>query len=259
MLSQRTIFSFLAEDERIFNFEPRVPDIISGDSMSARWTGSRPCLLRRNSEETLAFQWSNGKPSNSDCFAWRNMTSKTFGIYGLTKLGQSIIRILKTYGADSILVADPQAALDNSDIPAESKFQSDYEVVPFDTMLEKAEIICVCGSGDDFTTPVFCREAFKKMQNNTILVTSQNDEKCIDYVDLYEALRDRQIKAAGLNDCNQEPVPFKTPLLGLKNCTFLPQTQESVYDLRHKMSALIAQNVVDILKTSVDKMAIIME
>ncbi|XP_005112798.2 glyoxylate reductase/hydroxypyruvate reductase [Aplysia californica] len=251
-----TIKEMLTDEERVINIEPQTPDLIPED-VTSTWRQSNPRLIRRLSEEQLAFQWSNGRPSNTDCLTWKNIAKKTFGVYGLTKLGESVVKLLKTFGAQQVLVADCDMELDNSDIV--NKSHSDYDIVSFDELLERAEVICVCGSVGDCSENVFCRESFKKMSSNAILVTSQSEEKAIDYVDLYEALRDGQIKAAGLNDCNQEPVPFKTPLLGLRNCIFLPQTEESVYDMRHKVSGLIAKNLIDALKLKREKLNVIIE
>lgn len=224
-----------------------VPDLISDrpEEITSSWINNRPHLMRQQSEERLAFQWINGKPGNMNCPTWRNIAQKTFGVYGMTKLGVSVVKLLKKIGVTQILFADKDVELDNTNL---NIFKADCKVVSFDDLLNMTDVICVCGSSGDQSESVFCRESFKKMKKQAILITTQSEEKSIDYVDLYAALRDRHIKAAGLNDCNQEPVPFKTPLLGLKNCIFLPQTQESVYDMRHKVSVLITKNLTETLR-----------
>ncbi|KAH9508683.1 hypothetical protein Btru_049634 [Bulinus truncatus] len=240
-----TIKTMLTDEDRLSNMEDQCPDLISDNhDFSSPWN-TRPRLIRQQSEERLAFQWTNGKPGNMNCPTWKNITKRTFGVYGMTKLGISVVKLLKSVGVDHVIMADKDAELDNKSLKIDVL---ECQVVSFEDFLKLSDVICVCGSVGDQSKNIFCKETFQKMKNQAILVTSQSDERAIDYIDLYGALRDGLIKAAGLNDCNQEPVPFKTPLLGLKNCIFLPQTEESVYDMRHKISVLISRNLVDALK-----------
>ncbi|XP_055865004.1 glyoxylate reductase/hydroxypyruvate reductase-like [Biomphalaria glabrata] len=240
-----TIKTMLTDEDRLNNLDDERPDLIAhSDDFNSLWN-TRPRLIRQMSEERLAFQWTNGKPGNMNCPTWRNITKKTFGVYGMTKLGFSVVKLLRSVGVDHVIIADKDFELDNKSLNIDVP---ECQIVSFEDLLKESDIICVCGSAGEQSKNIFCRESFEKMKNQAILITSQSDEKALDYVDLYGALRDGLIKAAGLNDCNQEPVPFKTPLLGLKNCIFLPQTEESVYDMRHKISVLIAKNLVDALK-----------
>ncbi|RUS89338.1 hypothetical protein EGW08_002858, partial [Elysia chlorotica] len=210
------------------------------------------------SEERMAFQWNRGKSCNANSSTWRNIVKKRFGIYGLTGLGLSVAELLYSMGVSDVMLADRAWEGDATvEVPTGPGAPSHFKMVAVDELLGKSDVICVCDSDPvsethqgkevdndvDESQAVFGKEAFEKMNPKAILVTSRSHQAAISYVDLYAALRDGKIRAAGINDCNQEPVPLKAPLHGLQNCVFLPQTQESVYDMRHKVSVLIAGNL----------------
>ena len=233
-------------------------------------TQSRPRLIKQMSEERLAFQWNRGRPGNADSSTWRNIVKKSFGIYGLTRLGLSVAQLLNSLGVSNVMVADQAWDVDTHvKVPVVgSGSASHFRMVTMDELLEKSEVLCVCDSDVelpekymaeedhdlDDSQAVFSKEAFEKMNPGAILVAPRSYQAAINYVDLYAALRDGKIRAAGLNDCNQEPVPLAAPLHGLGNCVFMPQTQESVYDVRHKVSVLIAENLTQALLLPKEKM-----
>lgn len=239
-----------SEEERLKSCESPPPDLITSDSdnslNSLAWTSRRPYLRRRMSWEQLAFQWNKGKPQNTNCSTWKSIIKKTFGVYGLTKLGIQFAKILKTIGVDDVLIADQDAELDDFNVGLS---ETDCEFVSVEELLKKSDVVCICGSTGERSKELFCKESFQKMNKQAIFIVSQSQERTVNYMDLYTSLRHGYIRAAGLNDCNQEPVLFKTLLLGMKNCIFLPQTQESVFDMRHKVSVLIAKNLTETLKS----------
>ena len=253
------------DEERLMNCNLLAPDLIPSvntnntpEILTNARTQSRPLLIKQMSEERLAFQWNRGKPGNANSSTWRNIVKKRFGIYGLTRLGLSVAQLLNSLGVSDVMIADKNWELNTHvEVPVGTSSTSYFKMVTMDELLERSDVICVCDLDkecDDDSQAVFGKEAFEKMNPEAILVTSRSHQAAINFVDLYAALRVGKIRAAGLNDCNQEPVPLKAPLHGLRNCVFLPQTQESVYDMRHKVSVLIAENLTHALLLAKDKL-----
>lgn len=183
-----------------------------------------------------------GMPRNTESLTWKQITKMTFGVYGLSKLGRRVANILKNIGIYHVLVSDAEKIEPNDD-----KSQADCKFVSFDDLLQNSDVVCVCGSECENSKELFSCQSLEKMKNQAILVVSQSQERAVNYTDLYAALRDGRIKAAGLNDCNQKPVPYKPLFMGLRNCTFLPQSQESVHDIRDKVCVDVSKSLTDAL------------
>ena len=89
------------------------------------------------------------------------------------------------------------------------------------------------------------------MKKSAILIDCSQGEM-LDYEDLYLALRNNIITAAGLNilDMNRK-FPFRTPLLGLQNCFLFPFKEcNKSWDKRSNYSAHVARDIVGTLKDS---------
>ncbi|XP_071109168.1 glyoxylate reductase/hydroxypyruvate reductase-like [Haliotis cracherodii] len=164
----------------------------------------------------------------------KNLRNKTFGIYGLTILGHGVAKRLKDLGVTCIIAADY--------LYSKQTCNADIEIVSWKELISRSDIMCICVQHDNNPPQVFSKEVFRQMKNTAVIIDCQNGN-AMSYVDLYEALRGGHIAAAGINDCNQEPVPFKYPLTGLHNCVFLPQTDDRLYDMRHKLSMTVATSL----------------
>ena len=65
-----------------------------------------------------------------------------------------------------------------------------------------------------------------------------------DEVALYEALRDGEIFAAGLDVTDPEPISTTSPLLGLSNCLIVPHIGSATVESREAMALLAAENII---------------
>ena len=177
---------------------------------------------------------SNGRPNG---FGLKSMVSKTFGILGLTSFGRRVAQRLVDFGVTSVVTTsgnEQDGQANANDI--------NTELVSWDQFLAQSDVIFICEDPTESLKHLFNQETFTRMRRNAILVNSGQGE-FINYFDLYTALKQGEISAAGLNDWNQQPIPFKCPLVGLHNCIFLPQPEESSYDIRHKDSVAVAKNL----------------
>jgi glyoxylate reductase len=61
--------------------------------------------------------------------------------------------------------------------------------------------------------------------------------------DLYEALREGVIFAAGIDVTDPEPIPADDPLLGLPNCIIAPHIASATTRTRNAMAVIAAENL----------------
>jgi lactate dehydrogenase-like 2-hydroxyacid dehydrogenase len=110
-------------------------------------------------------------------------------------------------------------------------------------------------------THLFQKDVFSKMKKGAILLDSYSKGHAINYSDLYNALKENEIHAAGLNvrDVNQIH-PYKANLSALHNCYFFPYREcNRVWDMRSAASASIARSITATLRVRDNKNAEVCE
>ncbi|QOX64877.1 phosphoglycerate dehydrogenase [Anoxybacterium hadale] len=167
------------------------------------------------------------------------MWDKTLGVIGAGRIGQGVARRCRGFNM-KILCYDTYR---------DESFQKECnaEYTNFETILKEADFITIHAPLNDETENMFGAEQFKKMKNRAVIVNTARGG-IIDEVALYEALKNGEIGAAGLDATLEEP-PYTSMLLTLPNCTLTPHAGAATYEASSKMSLLAAQNVIDVLKT----------
>ncbi|KAH7713360.1 glyoxylate reductase/hydroxypyruvate reductase, partial [Aphelenchoides avenae] len=69
----------------------------------------------------------------------------------------------------------------------------------------------------------------------------------VNTTDLYEALKNGQIGAAGLDVTDPEPLPTDHPLHSLSSCVILPHIGSATYATRNGMAVTTEQNIYNAL------------
>jgi len=82
----------------------------------------------------------------------------------------------------------------------------------------------------------------KIWKKNAILINTSRGP-IVNQMDLYEALKNGQIQAAGLDVTDPEPLPNTHPLLTLKNCIILPHIGSATLQTRNAMAIRAAENL----------------
>ncbi|MDD2968567.1 MAG: D-2-hydroxyacid dehydrogenase [Lachnospiraceae bacterium] len=128
------------------------------------------------------------------------LAGKTWGIIGMGNIGRNVAEIAKAFGCKVIFYS---ASGQNT--------STDYERVEFDDLLAKSDVISIHSPLTDRTRNLIDLDAMKKMKRSAVLINVArgpivNDE------DLYTALTENIIAAAGLDVLGKEPISKENPL-----------------------------------------------
>lgn len=167
---------------------------------------------------------------------YSDLSDKTVGIVGYGPVGQAVAKRFHELGVEKLLFSDL--------CPTENP-EPVGEFVNFERLVTESDIICICCKDMANSTHLFQKEVFRKMKKDAILLDSYSKGQTINYPDLYNALRENRIHAAGLDvrDINQT-YPFKTNLNALYNCYFFPFREcNHVWDMRSAASASVARSI----------------
>lgn len=177
-------------------------------------------------------EWSTWKP---EWMAGYDLYGSTVGIIGLGRIGSAVAR--RVHGFDCrILYYDPYP----NDVVAAS---IGAEYADMDRLLAESDFITIHCALTPETRNLFNAAAFRKMKKSAVLVNTSRGGT-VDQDALYDALKNGEIAAAGLDVTVPEPLPPDHKLLTLPNCVILPHIASASYATRSKMAVLAADNLI---------------
>ncbi|XP_061691481.1 glyoxylate reductase/hydroxypyruvate reductase isoform X3 [Syngnathoides biaculeatus] len=182
-------------------------------------------------EEVKTGGWCSWKP------LWMcgyGLSASTVGVIGLGRIGMAIARRLMPFGVKRLLYSGRTVKADAAELNG--------EFVPLDTLLTESDFIVVSCSLTPETQGLCNKAFFSKMKNTAVFINSSRGA-VVNQEDLYEALTNGRIAAAGLDVTTPEPLPTNHPLLMLKNCVVLPHIGSATSSTRGVMAALAARNL----------------
>lgn len=152
----------------------------------------------------------SGEYARGTCFShfsqsFCEMEGKTWGIIGLGAIGRRVAEIAGAFGCHVICYS-----------ASGSKYDSPYEQVEFDELLERSDFLSIHAPLNAKTENLMTMEAFKKMKKTAILLNLARGA-VINEQDLYEALTTGEIAGAGLDVLCQEPMAPDNPLLKIQD------------------------------------------
>lgn len=219
------------------------PDVLT-ETTADLATGLLIATARRFREAVHAVESS---PSGW-CAAWSpewmcgaDVHGSTVGIVGLGRIGAAMARrlhhgfgchILYTSGARG---AKPELATAVGGPHAEH--------VALEELLRRADFVVPFAPLNERTRGMFGRAAFAAMKRSAILVNASRGE-LVDQDALYEALRDGEIAAAGIDVTVPEPLPSDSKLLQLRNLLVLPHIGSASERTRLAMAMMTVDNIV---------------
>lgn len=137
------------------------------------------------------------------------MKDSVIGFIGAGRIGCCIMKRLRAFEPSQIIYT----SRNRSSLVEEDNLAS---YVSMEELLTKSDIVIVCCSLNPSTKHLLSTEQFKLMKPTSILINTSRGA-VIDQNALYYALKAKQIRAAGLDVMEVEPIPVDDPLLKLDN------------------------------------------
>lgn len=142
--------------------------------------------------------------SNFD-IPFHELEGKTWGIVGMGNIGRRVANIAEAFGCHVIFYS----------ITGSSKVKA-YKQVDKDTLLAESDILSLHCPLSDLSRNFINKETLKKMKKTAVLVNVARGP-VVNNTDLYEALVEGTIMAAGLDVLEKEPLKLDNPLSKLKD------------------------------------------
>ncbi|MEH7223464.1 D-glycerate dehydrogenase [Bacillus sp. JJ1566] len=160
--------------------------------------------------------------------------SKTLGIIGLGEIGAAVARRAKGFEMNLLYHnRTPKPSLEK-ELGAQS--------VSKEELLENSDFVCILTPLTKETVNLITLKELKLMKKTAILINTSRGG-IVNEKDLFEALSEGEIWAAGVDVFHQEPVPIDHPLLQLPNVVALPHIGSASIQTRTKMWELAAHNL----------------
>jgi len=170
-------------------------------------------------------------------FTGNELRGRTLGIIGLGKIGQAIAARAVAMEM-TVLAADPF-------VTAEQAAHHGVELVPFETILERSDVVTVHVPMTRATRGLIGRDQLARMRPGAILLNVARGG-VVDEAAVAAALRDGHLGGAGIDVFEQEP-PTGSPLLDAPNTVLTPHLGASTAEAQVAVAEEIADQVLDVL------------
>ncbi|SDI27801.1 2-hydroxyacid dehydrogenase [Alteribacillus bidgolensis] len=161
------------------------------------------------------------------------------GIIGMGRIGEAVAK--RGTGFDMDIVYH------NRSRKPETEKEIGARYVELDELLETSDFVCVMTPYTNETHHMMNREAFQKMKNTAIFINSSRGGT-VDEEALFEALKNGDIRGAGLDVFENEPISADHRLLSLPNVTALPHIGSASENTRWKMAEMTANHILQGLR-----------
>ncbi|MHC8286706.1 NAD(P)-dependent oxidoreductase [Pseudomonas sp. XS1P51] len=160
---------------------------------------------------------------------------KTLGIIGMGRIGEALAQ------RGHFGFGMPVIYHSHSPKPAvQQRFNAQYRSLP--ELLQQADFVCLTLPLTAETEGLIGAKQFALMRPETIFINISRG-KVVDETALIQALRDGQIRAAGLDVFEREPLNHDSPLLQLNNVVATPHIGSATHETREAMAKCAVDNL----------------
>ncbi|XP_023944978.1 glyoxylate reductase/hydroxypyruvate reductase [Bicyclus anynana] len=168
----------------------------------------------------------------------QDIRGSTVGIIGLGGIGQATVKRLSGFEVGKFVYTGHREKPEAKALNA--------EFTSLDNLLAQSDFIVLAVPLTNETHHMINATTLGKMKKNAIVINVGRGD-VVDQDALYDALKNNQIYAAGLDVVTPEPLPKDHKLLSLPNVFVLPHIGSATLRTRSDMAVLAAENVVNAL------------
>lgn len=181
-------------------------------------------------------QWTTWSPFQ---LAGTDVHHKTIGIFGMGRIGEAVAKRARGF--------DMPVLYHNRSRKPEVEKELGATYCSFNGLLELSDFLVCLAPLTEETKGIFNENAFQKMKKSAIFINASRGA-LVNEEALYNALTNGEIRGAGLDVFEKEPVSADHPLVKLGNVVALPHIGSASYETRMKMATLAANNIYAFLK-----------
>ena len=164
-----------------------------------------------------------------------DVSGTTLGIIGMGRIGAAVARRSLGFNMDIVYTSrSPQDAVET---------ETGATKVSLDELLDRSDHVVICVALTEDTEGFIGADAFERMKPTANLVNIARGP-IVDTDALYEALTSGQIRSAGLDVIDPEPIAADHPIVALPNCTVIPHLGSATERTRIAMADLAVTNLV---------------
>jgi glyoxylate reductase len=163
----------------------------------------------------------------------------TIGIIGMGRIGEAVARRATGFNMDILYY--------NRSRKKEVENELGATYVELHDLLAQSDFVVVLAPYTEETKNMISEKELALMKGSAILINVARGG-IVNEADLFTALKEHKIWAAGLDVFEQEPIPQDHPLLSLPNVVLLPHIGSASIITRITMSELAAKNILQALK-----------
>jgi len=167
------------------------------------------------------------------------LTGKKVGIIGLGRIGREVVRLLSPFKVE-VLVYDPYVSEDLAK-------NLNVKKTDLKTLLRESDIVTIHAPLTDETCGLIGKEELEIMKTTAILINAARGS-IVNEGDLYNALKDKQIRFAVVDVWAEEPLKPGNPLFELENVQLSIHTASWTRQAFEDIMRGSAQNIIRVIK-----------
>jgi glyoxylate reductase len=210
------------------------PDVLTDSTADMAWALLMASSRRIEAaiDHVKAGEWGPWDPAG---MLGLDISGTTLGIVGMGRIGAAVARRAAGFDMDILYTSrSPQDAVERETGATKTSLED---------LLGRSDHVVVCVALTEDTKGLIDAEALRRMKPTANLVNIARGP-IVDTDALYEALVTGQIRSAGLDVIDPEPIAADHPIVALPNCTVIPHLGSATERTRIAMADLAEANLV---------------